>query len=115
MAGIGLPDGDDVEHARAAKFVHPYAGDPGQPCALDLVPDHARLHHAFAEGKIRRRTHRRGDAEDRIVAVIDALDFDQRLLARARGVIPSELAEWSFPRLDVLDHLSFEHDLGMSR
>ena len=76
MAGIGLLDGDDVEHARAAEFVHPHAGDAGQSGALDLVPDHAGLHHAFAEGEVRRRAHRRGDAEDRVVAVIDALDLD---------------------------------------
>src|SRR5262245_8829733 len=115
MAGIGLLDGDDVEHARAAEFVHPHAGDPGQARALDLVPDHAGLHHAFAEGEIGRRAHRRGDAEDRIVAIIDALDLHQRLLARARGVITRELAERSFLRLHVLDHLAFEHDLGMRR
>src|SRR5260221_1859564 len=30
MAGIGLLDGDDVEHARAAEFVHPHAGDAGR-------------------------------------------------------------------------------------
>src|SRR5262245_4912360 len=115
MAGIGLLDSDDVEHARAAEFVHPHAGDPRQSRALDLVPDHAGFHHAFAEGEIGRRAHRRGDAEDRIVAVIDALDLHQRLLAWARGVIARELAERSFLRRDVLDHLAFEHDLGVRR
>src|SRR5262249_56847950 len=79
------------------------------------VPDHAGLHHAFAEGEIGRRAHRRGDTEDRIVAVIDALDLHQWLLAWARSVITRELAEWSFLRLDGLDHLAFEHDLGMRR
>src|SRR5260221_9962719 len=109
MAGIGLLDGDDVEHARAAEFVHPHAGDAGQSRALDLAPDHAGLHHAFAEGEIRRRAHRRGDTEDRIVAVVDTLDLDQRLVARARGVITRELPERSFLRRDVLHHLAFEH------
>src|SRR5262249_20813710 len=107
--------GDAVEHARATELVPPHAGDPGQSRSLDLVPDHAGLHHAFAEGEIGRRAHRRGDTEDRIVAVIDALDLHQRLLARARSVITRELAEWSFLRLDGLDHLAFEHDLGMRR
>src|SRR5262249_56459189 len=58
---------------------------------------------------------RRGATEDWIVAVIDAPDLDQRLLARARGVITRELAERSFLRRDVLEHLAFEHDLGMGR
>src|SRR5262249_54177395 len=98
-----------------AEFMHPHARDPGEARALDLVPDHAGFHHAFAEGEIRRWAHGRGDAEDWIVAVIDALHFDQRLLARTRGVISGELAERPLPRLDVLDHLPFEHDLRMGR
>src|SRR5205814_9752244 len=115
VARISLLDGVDVERAAAAELVHPYAGDPGETRALDLVPDHAGFHHAFAEGEIGRRAHRRGDAKDGIVAVIDALHFDQRLLARTRGVISRELAERSLPRLDVFDHLPFEHDLRMGR
>src|SRR5262245_33991771 len=115
MAGISLLDGDDVEHACAAEFVHPHAVDPGESRALDLVPDHSRLHHAFAEREVGRRAHRRGDAEDWIVAVVNAPDLDQRLLARTRGVITCELPEWSFSRLDGLDHLALEHDLSVGR
>src|SRR5262245_4899247 len=85
---------------------------PARSTSSQIMP---AFHHAFAEREIRRRAHRRGDAEDRIVAVIDALNLHQRLLARARSVITRELAEGSFLRLDGLDHLAFEHDLGMGR
>src|SRR5215813_732808 len=56
-----------------------------------------------------------GEAMPRIASLLDALDLHQRLLARARSVITRELAEGSFLRLDGLDHLAFEHDLGMGR
>ena len=71
-------------------------GDAGEAGALDLVPDHAGLHHAFGEREVGRRLHRRGDRQDRIVAVIDALDVHQRLRARRRGVVAGELAERAF-------------------
>src|SRR3989449_9855629 len=79
MAGVGLLDRDDVEHARAARLVDPHAAHAGEAGALDLVPDHAGLHDALGVREVRRRQHRAGEAEDRVVAVIDALDAHHRL------------------------------------
>src|SRR5438034_7912721 len=47
MPGVSLLDRDHVEHAGAADLVHPDAAHTAQPGALDLIPDHAGLHHAL--------------------------------------------------------------------
>src|SRR5204863_1579923 len=96
VAGERLLDRDDVEHARAAGFVHPDAFHAAEAGALDFVPDHAGLHYALGIREVRRRHHRAGEAENRIVAVIDALDAHHGLLAAAAGVVAGELAERPF-------------------
>src|SRR5437016_8197350 len=115
MAGVGLLDRDDVEHARAARLVHPHAAHAGEAGALDLVPDHARLHDALGVREVRRRQHRAGEAEDRVVAVIDALDAHHRLRAAPAGVIAGELAERALGQRVCRVHRAFEHDLGVRR
>ena len=111
MARISLLDGDYVEHARATEFMHHTPVTPDRPArstSSQIMP--AFITHLLNEksdgGCI-------GDAiEDRIVAIIDPLDLDHRLLTRARRIISGEFAERSFLR-DDLDHLAFEHDLGV--
>src|SRR5215471_15309326 len=115
VARIGLLDGDDVEHAGAAEFVTPNPTHPRQARTLDLIPDHPGLHHALAEREVRRRTHRGGDAEHRIVAVINAPHPHHRLLAGARRVIAGKFAERSLPCGLVRHHVAFDHHLGMRR
>ena len=63
----------------------------------------------------RQRASGRRNRENGSIAIVDASYGNERLLARARRVISGELAERPFPRRDVLDHLAFEHDLGMRR
>ena len=88
---------------------------PGEPGGLDLVPDHAGLHDALGEGDVGRRPHRRGHGQDRVVAMIDAADAHDRLLAHVAGVVAGELAERTLrPRL-VGQELALEHDLGVGR
>src|SRR5438309_6323929 len=115
MAGIRLLDGDDVEHARTARLVPPHALHARQPGALDLVPDHAGFHDALRIRKIRWRDHRTCKAEDRVVAVIDALDAHHRLPAAPAGVVAGELAERALGHRVAGMHLALEHDLGVRR
>src|SRR6266404_7587725 len=115
VAGVGLLDRDDVEHARAARLVHPHAAHAGEAGALDLVPDHAGLHDALGVRKVGGWHHRTGEAEDRVVAVIDALDAHHRLLAAPAGVIAGELAERTLRSRLIRMHRAFEHDLVMRR
>src|SRR5205085_10340836 len=93
----------------------PHAGDTRKAGALDLVPDHAGLHHAVGEREIRGRPHRRGDRDDRVIAPIDAPHMHDRLLAWARRIVAGELPERAFFGGHALDHLAFQHDLGMRR
>src|SRR4051812_6194493 len=115
MTGVGLLDRDDVEHACAAWLVHPDALHTGQARALDLVPDHSRLHDALRIRKVRGRHHRAREPEDRIVAMVDALDAYDRLLRATAGVVAGELAERTFGHGLAGMHRAFQHDFGVRR
>src|SRR3954470_5800395 len=115
MAGERLLDGDDVEHARATCFVHPHAFHPGETRALHFIPDHAGLHHALGVRKVGWWHHRAGEAEDRLVAVIDALDPHYGLFPAAAGVVAGEFAHRAFGHRLARMHRAFEHDLRMCR
>src|SRR2546427_9474297 len=93
MPGIGLLDCDDVEHARAARFMAPDTLYAAQPRALDLVPDHPGLHHALAVGEIRRRAHRRGHGQYRLLAGRDSPHPGHQWFSFFPGVEAAETAQ----------------------
>ncbi len=115
MAGILLLDRNHDEEG----VVHIGADDARHACRLELLPQDA----AFEAHRVVRRAGplRRHVEEDRIVAVVDRLDADDRLLVGgalgADRVIAGPFAERAFePRLDLgRRHLAFDDDLGMGR
>src|SRR5262249_2346130 len=110
-----LLDRDYDEHADRACLMAPYALDAVEAGALDLVPDHARLHDALGERRVGRRPHRRRHGEDRIVAVIDTTHAHDRLIAHMARVIAGELAERSFRSGLVRQEFALDSNLGARR
>src|SRR6202035_6161164 len=88
VARVRLLDGDDIEEAHRTGFVAPDALHAGNSRAFNGVPNHAGLYDGPAEGHVRRRAHGRGHREDGIVAMIDAPNADDGLLARRARVVP---------------------------
>src|SRR6266571_7363229 len=100
MPGIPLLDRDRVQQPAPADTEAVRIDDTGHAGGLELAQKERRSQVlAIAVGLVRRLV--RWDSEDdRIVAVIDGLDVQDRLGALARRVVPGPLAErtlGSFP------------------
>src|SRR5258708_16679914 len=98
---IHLLDRYHVEEPPGARLMVPHALYAGEARFLDLVPDHRGLHHRARDREIGWRPRGDRQRQNRIVAVIDAPDLDDRLLAGLAGVIAHELPERSFHLLRV--------------
>ena len=115
MARIHLLDRDHVEQPAGAGFMAPDAVDARQSGLFDLVPDHCRFYRGAREGEVFRRPRRDGEREDRVGAVIDALDLDDGQCRRLRGVIAHELAKRPFLAQLVAIYLALDDQLRMGR
>ena len=115
MASILLLDGDHDEEG----IVHIDAGDARHARSFELLPQDAALEtHRMVR---RARPLRRHVQQDRVVAVVDRLDADDRLLVGVTlgtdRVIARPLAERSFHVRFGLGrrHLALDHDFGVRR
>src|ERR1051325_2792946 len=115
VARIALLDRDDEHETAAAGDRKPYALDVRHAGLFQLVPDKRRAEIRAIPAQFRRRTAWRRAQNNRVVAVIDALDLDDRLGTLVARVIAGPLAEWTFgPRL-VENNVAFDRDLGSRR
>ncbi len=93
MAGIRLLDRDDVEQAADARFERPDAFHVRQAGFFHPVPKLRGANHSLGKRIVGGRTAGARDAEDRVVAVIYALDAEHRRVFHARAVVAEPLAE----------------------
>ena len=115
MAGVTLLDRYGQEQARAANFVGPHALHVGHPSLLDVVVEEGGTQERTIAGLLVRRLVRRRPEHDRVIAVIDGLDVEHRLVAPTGGVVPGPFAERAFREAFGRARESFEHDLGIGR
>src|SRR5262249_3735111 len=116
VARIALRDRHRVQHARGADLVAPHLIHARHAGIDHVLLDDGRAHDgAIARHLVRAGAHRRHAEQDRVVAVIDRLDVDDRDLTHAAGVVAGPFAERplrvGLARLDV----AFDHDLGVGR
>src|SRR6266568_4006999 len=100
MTGIGLFNRNHVEEAADAGLERPDSFDVRQSTLFDAVPHLRGANHSLGERIIRWRPARPGDAQDRIVAIIDAFDPKHRRVFNPGAVVTEPLAKRSI-RLDV--------------
>src|SRR3990172_3564756 len=93
MSSVVLLDRDDVEQPRGTSLVHPDALYPRKAGTLNLVPDHAGLDDAPAKMNVGRWPHRSCHGQYRIVAVVNSLHPNHRLLRLGACIIAGELAK----------------------
>ena len=115
VAAIALLDGDAEEHARAADLMRPDRGHVGHAGRRDVLADQRRA----GDGAIARllfgRALRRAADHDRVVAVVDGLDVEHRLLADVAAVVAGPFAERPFQLAFARLHEAFDDHLGVGR
>src|SRR6267142_7209870 len=93
VPGIALLDRDRVQHAGTADLVTPDLLDARYAGIDHVLLDDGRAHHgAVARHLVGTGAHRRHAEQDRIVAVVDRLDVDDRHLANAARIVPGPFA-----------------------
>src|SRR5262245_63320774 len=93
MAEVALLDRDHAERAACAGLVQPRAAHVRNARRLERVEQPRRAQEAALEQVRVRRLLACSAGEDGAVAVIDALDADQRLLLRIAGVVAMPFPE----------------------
>src|SRR5262249_30369507 len=112
VARVHLTDRDHRHQSTTAGFVRPDSYHTGHTGPLELVPDQRRTQRAAEKGVVVGRFARNTAEHDRIVAIQDRLDVDDRLRFATAGVIAGPFTERAFlPQLVGWD-LAFDHDLG---
>ena len=101
VTGIGLFNRNHVEEAADAGFEGPDSFDVRQSALFDAVPYLRGANHSLGERIIRWRPARPRDAQDRIVAIIDAFDPKHRSVFHPGAVVAEPFSEWSI-RLERL-------------
>ena len=115
VATIALFDGDADQQARGSDLVRPHRFDVGHAGSLHVLANERRAR----DGPIARQFV--GGAEgwasedDRVVAVIDGLDIEDRLLADVAGVVAGPLTERPLLLALLRIHKAFQRDLRVRR
>ncbi len=115
VAGIALLDRDRDEQPAPADAEAVGVDDPGHARGLQLAQEQRRAEVLAEAVRLVGRLVRRDAEEDRVVPVIDGLDVEHRLRARARGVVAGPLPEGALGRDVVVPQEAREDDLGVRR
>src|SRR5205807_3358515 len=112
---VALLDRDRVQESAASDPEAVRVDDAGHAGRLELAQKECASQIFAVAVRLVRRLVWRDAEDDRIVAVVDGLNLEDRLRARARGVIAGPLAERTLGRALVVMEEPREHDLRGSR
>ncbi len=116
VARVALPDRHAVQQARGADLVAPHPGHVGHAGGGERLLDHRRAQHrAVAAHLVRSAAHRRHAQQDRVVAVVERLDLQDRFRVLAAGVIAGPLAERTLHLVVAGAEMALDHHLGVGR
>src|SRR5260370_1351746 len=115
VAGIALLDGNYVEQPAAARFMTPNAANIRNTRSLQLLPQQRGAHEAAHIVELAGRPRGRRAEDDRVVAMIEPLDLDNRFGTPRAGVVSGPLSERAFIAFLAGHRVAFDHDLGRSR
>ena len=113
MARVHLLDRNGKPHAASAGLVRPDPADFGNAGGLQLLPNDAGASRAAIKRIVVRRNARNGAGHDRIVAMPERLDSDDRLQLSAAGIIAGPFAERALFNEIVFVDVAFEGDLRL--
>ena len=115
MAGIALGDRDRKQQPRVADFMRPRRRDAGHAGLLDVLAQQRRAHDRTIAADLVRRALRRAAEQDRVVAMVDRLDVDDRLRPQVAGIVAGPLAERTLDALVAGLDETLKHDFRVGR
>ena len=90
--------------------------DVWHPGIGQLLFEHGRTHDGpVARHLVGALTQRRHPEDNGIVTVVDSVDVEHGLRARATRIVPCPLAKWPLVLADFRIQVTFKNDLGVCR
>src|SRR5262249_33733991 len=115
VSRVALSDRDAEEHARSAHLMRPDRPDVWDAGLLDVLTQQSGSSHGAVARQLIGRALRRTAQKDRVVAVVDSLDVEDRLLAHVATVVSGPLSKGALLSAFVRVHESLQGDLRVGR